>query len=91
MSTSRRQFLASTAALGAGALLPGAARAQGQAKPFRIDTHYHYFPPAYLEPLAAWGQRQGFGGLQGPQRDWSIQKALDEMDKHQIATGVLSI
>ncbi len=57
----------------------------------RIDTHYHYFPPAYLEPLAAWGQRVGFGGLRGPHRDWSIPRALDEMDRNGVATGVLSI
>jgi predicted TIM-barrel fold metal-dependent hydrolase len=61
------------------------------AKPHLIDTHCHYFPPAYLEPLAAWGQRVGFGGLRGPHRDWSIGRALDEMDGSGVATGVLSI
>ncbi|MBI3513277.1 MAG: amidohydrolase [Proteobacteria bacterium] len=61
------------------------------AAPHRIDTHFHYFPPAYLEPLAAWGQRVGFGGLRGPHRDWSIPKAIAEMDGNAIATAVLSI
>jgi predicted TIM-barrel fold metal-dependent hydrolase len=88
---SRRDFIGAAAALGAGALLPRLAAAETPAKPFRIDTHYHYFPPAYLEPLATWGQRTGFGGLQGPQRDWTIAKALDEMDRNLIATGVMSI
>ncbi len=90
-TASRRQFLGSAAALGAGALMPHAAMAQAPAKPWRVDTHYHFFPPAYLEPLTAWGQRTGFGGLQGPQRDWSIPKAIEELDKNKIATGVLSI
>jgi predicted TIM-barrel fold metal-dependent hydrolase len=88
---SRRQILTAAAALGAGALLPRVAAAQAPLPPYRIDTHYHYFPPAYLEPLAEWGRRSGFGGLQAPQRDWSIAKALDLMDRGRIATGVLSI
>ena len=61
------------------------------AAPHRIDTHFHYFPPAYLEPLAKWGERVGFGGLRGPHRDWSIPKAVAEMDNSGIATAVLSI
>jgi predicted TIM-barrel fold metal-dependent hydrolase len=88
---SRRRFIAAAGALGASALLPRAANAQAPQKPYRIDTHSHYFPPAYLEPLAEWGRRGGFGGLQAPQRDWSVAKALELMDKSQIATGVLSI
>src|SRR5271169_6276035 len=89
--TSRRGFIAAAGALGASALLPRAAAAQAPQKPYRIDTHYHFFPPAYLEPLAEWGRRSGFGGLQAPQRDWTIAKALDQMDRSAIATGVLSI
>jgi len=87
----RRQFLAAAAAAGASALLPYGAAAQAPQKPYRIDTHCHFFPPAYLEPLAEWGRRSGFGGLQAPQRDWSIAKALDVMDHSAVATGVLSI
>jgi predicted TIM-barrel fold metal-dependent hydrolase len=59
--------------------------------PYRIDTHHHFFPPAYLEPLAAWGKRVGFGGLLGPHRDWTVDKALAAMDRNAVATGVLSI
>src|SRR5271170_7956834 len=88
---SRRQLLAAAALVGASALLPRGAAAQAPPKPYRIDTHCHFFPPAYLEPLAEWGRRGGFGGLQPPQRDWTIAKALDVMDASAIATGVLSI
>ena len=59
--------------------------------PYRIDTHFHFFPPAYLEPLAQWGKRVGFGGLLGPHRDWTKDKALAAMDRNAVATGVLSI
>jgi predicted TIM-barrel fold metal-dependent hydrolase len=88
---SRRQIIAGAAALGASALLPRAAAAQAPQKPYRVDTHYHFFPPDYLEPLAEWGRRSGFTGLQGPQANWSVAKALEEMDRTQTATGVLSI
>src|SRR5258708_14351631 len=49
------------------------------------------FRRAFPGPLGAWGQRVGFGGLRGPPRDWSIPKALAEMDGSGIATAVLSI
>jgi 6-methylsalicylate decarboxylase len=91
---SRRQFLAAAASSGASALLPRGAASQAPPqpeKPYRIDTHCHFFPPAYLEPLAEWGRRGGFGGLQAPQRDWTIAKALDQMEQSAIATGILSI
>ena len=46
----RRTFLAGLAALGAGAVLPGcqttAATGAAGGKPFRIDVHHHFAPPA---------------------------------------------
>jgi predicted TIM-barrel fold metal-dependent hydrolase len=85
---SRRHLLGGAAALAAVGALPTRSFAQ---TPYRIDTHYHFFPPAYLEPLAEWGKRTGAGGLAPVQRDWSINRALDEMDRTATATGVLSI
>src|SRR5205085_7997931 len=91
-AASRRQVLGGLAALGASALLPGGeGRAQSAAASRRIDTHHHYFPPAYLEPLAAWGKRAGFGGLQAPQREWTIARDLEEMDRAGLAMAVLSV
>ncbi|HJT06172.1 MAG TPA: amidohydrolase family protein [Stellaceae bacterium] len=90
---SRRRVLAGLSALGASALLPGAAYAAAPAAPSgRIDTHHHFFPPKYLETLAAWNEREGIAkGLQPPQRDWSVAKALEDMDKNSVSTAVLSI
>src|SRR5258708_24232389 len=90
---SRREFLSGLTAVGASVLAGSGARAQTPpgTKPHRIDVHHHYFPPEYLEPLALWGQQQGFGGLQAPQRDWTIAKELDDMDRNGVATAVLSI
>ncbi|MGO8915104.1 MAG: amidohydrolase family protein [Stellaceae bacterium] len=87
-SSSRRQFLAALAALGATAALPADARAAGAGL---VDVHHHFFPPDYLAPLADWGKREGFGGLQPPQRDWSVASDLAEMDRTGTATAILSI
>jgi 6-methylsalicylate decarboxylase len=87
-SPSRRHVLAGLSALGANTMLPGIAAAQDAA---RIDVHHHFFPPQYLEPLAEWGRRAGFGGLQAPQREWSVARTVAEMDRTGTAGAVLSI
>ena len=84
---SRRSVLVSLAALGAGAALPALA-ADGA---HRVDVHHHFFPPDYLAPLADWGKREGFGGLQKPQQEWSIARDLEEMDRTGTATAILSV
>ncbi len=88
---SRRLVLAGLAASAAGAAWPGAtARAAAAAR--RVDVHHHFFPPAYLEPLAQWNKEQGVAdGLQAPQKAWSIEKAVEDMDRNDVATGILSI
>src|SRR5260370_7088843 len=88
--TSRRQVLAGLWARGASAMLPGGAAAQASAAA-RMDVHPHFFPPQSLEPLAEWGRHNGFGGLQAPQREWSIARAVAEMDRTGTAAAVLSI
>lgn len=92
---SRRQFLASLAAAGASVTLPlagAAAQMSSTPSPRRVDVHHHFFPPEYREPLAEWGKQQGVaGGLVAPQRDWSVARALEEMDRGEVATAVLSI
>ena len=51
---SRRTFLASAAAVGATALLPGE-DASAQAAPAKlIDTHHHFYPPVYMKAWLDW-------------------------------------
>ena len=58
----------------------------------RVDVHHHFFPPQYLEPLAEWNRREGVGqGLQASQKDWSVARAIEQMDRTRLATVVLSI
>lgn len=87
---SRRRVLTSLAAAGAAAALP-AGSLLAAASPRRVDVHHHFFPPEYLEPLAEWGKREGAGGLLPPQRDWSVARDLEELDRNGVATAVLSI
>ena len=51
----------------------------------RIDVHQHLLPPEFLAALdrhgmSAWGQFP-----------WSAEGAIATMDRHQIATGILSL
>lgn len=51
-SPSRRRFLTGAAAVGVAAMLPATSKAQGA--PTLIDTHCHFFPPAYQKLWLDW-------------------------------------
>ena len=82
-TTSRRAFLGSLAALGAGALFPGCATTEGAAEsPARIDVHHHIAFPEFLAQLKA--RKRGHA-------PWSVQRSLEDMDKSGIRTSVTSL
>ncbi len=64
----------------------------------RIDVHYHILPPRYVavEQVSEFIMRS-VGGVLGPAaarqilEGWTPAKALEELDRHGIATGVSSI
>ena len=80
----RRRVLAGLTALGAGALLPGCqtAATTTPGKPYRIDVHHHFAPPAYSSALR---------GLMQNHAKWSVQGTLEEMDKSGVATCFTSL
>src|SRR5262249_30657992 len=89
----RRDVIASAAAIGAGAaLLPNLARAQGAAPARRIDLHHHFFPPAFLD-----AQRNALARQNRPTTlgevvaNWSKAKTLEAMDRNRIATAMLTL
>ena len=88
---SRRQVMTSMAAFAATAIAAPAARAQTPAAPRIVDTHHHFFPPPYLEPLKAWSDKAGLAALWPAQQNWTVAKAIDDMDRNNVATAVLSI
>src|SRR5438046_2064022 len=88
---SRRQVITSMAVFAATAIAAPAAQAQTPATPRIVDTHHHFFPPPYLEPLKAWSDRAGLAALWPAQQNWTVAKAIEDMDRNNVATAMLSI
>src|SRR5689334_14468998 len=98
-NASRRRFLSGLGALAAAgaagglaacaATEPRTALASGAA-PAWIDTHHHYYPPAYQKAWLDWEDRRNIPHF--PQQvGWSVQRALADMDAAGVRTAVLSI
>ncbi len=86
---SRRRFLAGLGAVGAAAMLPAPA-AFGQAAAKLIDTHHHFYPPAYLKRQIEWEAAHKVPPYPGVP-DWTPGRAVELMDKNGISTAVLSL
>src|SRR4029077_15682545 len=85
----RREILAGLVALGAATLLPeGLSLAQTKSafstRTYRIDTHHHISSPGFIAAIAA--RKTG----QRPLIEWTPEKSLEEMDKANVATAVMS-
>lgn len=86
--TSRRHFLSGASALGAASLLPvRLARAQGIKV---IDTHHHFYPPAYQKAWLDWEDGRKLSHFSN-QVAWTREKAVEELDKNGVATAVISL
>ena len=86
---SRRGFIGGTAAPGlAGALFAKPSVAAPAAT--LIDTHHHFFPPAYQKAWLEWEEARKVPHFPS-QVAWSKSKAIEEMDEAGIRTAVLSI
>jgi 6-methylsalicylate decarboxylase len=59
--------------------------------PHIIDVHHHFVPDAYRNALIEAGDACPPPGFQGPLRNWSEAKALEELDKAGIASAMLSV
>lgn len=86
---SRRELLRTAAAIGAGSLLPATGliaqvtSSEPTAKAGRIDVHNHLTPPILLQTMSA----EELGGF----AKWTPEKALEEMEKAGVSTGITSI
>jgi hypothetical protein len=74
-SASRRRFLAGLGAVAAAAMLPAPA-ALGQAATKLIDTHHHFFPPAYLKRQMEWEGARRMPPYPGVP-DWTPARAIE--------------
>jgi predicted TIM-barrel fold metal-dependent hydrolase len=88
---SRRGVLTTMAAFAATTVTPTVGAAQALPAPAIIDTHHHFFPPEYLDPVAAWNDKAGVPGQTPIQRAWTANRAIDDMDRNGVAMAVLSI
>ncbi|MPZ58268.1 MAG: amidohydrolase family protein [Rhizobiales bacterium] len=86
---SRRQFLAGVGAVGAASIFPASALL-GQTAPKLIDTHHHYYPPAYLKIQADWESARKLRPYPGV-ADWTPARSVEQMDKNGVSTAVLSL
>jgi predicted TIM-barrel fold metal-dependent hydrolase len=88
---SRRQFLGTLSALGTGLILPNwtfaAKNARSRSQAGIIDVHRHFFPPEFIATaMEKYRPRE-----QAIVSEWTLQKAISDMDKNGIATAILSI
>jgi predicted TIM-barrel fold metal-dependent hydrolase len=86
---SRREFLAGLGAAGMATALAAPA-ARGEAAPALIDTHHHFYPPAYLKRWIEYDEARKVPPFPGV-REWTPARAIEQMDKHGVSTGVLSL
>ena len=49
----------------------------------RIDVHHHIAPPAYLDAVGP--------DINPPLKSWSLAKAIEDMDRGNVATAIVSI
>src|ERR1700728_2699275 len=87
---SRRQFLAGAAALGTTALLSEKEAPAQAAKTKLVDTHHHFYPPAYQKAWADWEDQRKIPHF-GTQMAWTKETDIEQMDKNGITTSVLSL
>jgi predicted TIM-barrel fold metal-dependent hydrolase len=78
----RRAFMRSTlASFGVAALQ----RVTPSIKPYRIDIHHHFGPPAWVEAV------KGRPLLQPANTTWTPEKSIEDMDRGSVAAAVVSI
>jgi predicted TIM-barrel fold metal-dependent hydrolase len=88
--SSRRHFLAAAAAVCAAAPF-AAQRPAGAADGSKlIDTHHHFYPPAYQKAWSDWEDQRKIPHL-GIQLAWSRDQDIEAMDKNGVTTSVLSL
>ncbi|MBI2318024.1 MAG: amidohydrolase, partial [Betaproteobacteria bacterium] len=84
-------FLQALGVLGAAAALPACtSMGSSGAAPRLIDTHHHFYPPEYQKAWLDWENARKLPHF-AQQVGWSVEKALAEMDKGGVRTGILSL
>ena len=87
MDVNRRELLLGLLAASGHAAFTSAAAAQGPApvRPYRIDVHHHFAPPAWVTAV------KGRPLLQPANTTWTPAKSLEDMDRGGVAAAMVSI
>jgi len=88
--SSRRQFLAAAATLGAATMFTAESRWASAQSSKLIDTHHHFYPPVYQKAWSDWEDQRKIPHL-GIQLAWSRDQDIEAMDKNGITTSILSL
>jgi predicted TIM-barrel fold metal-dependent hydrolase len=89
---SRREFLATAVAFGAGTMLAApAVLAQAPIAPKLIDVHHHIVPPFWFDEVKDRISAQGGGRIIPTWYGWSPQKAVEAMDRNGVQTAIISM
>lgn len=88
--SSRRQFLAAAATLGAATMFTAESRWASAQSSKLIDTHHHFYPPVYQKAWSDWEDQRKIPHL-GIQLAWSRDQDIETMDKNGITTSILSL
>lgn len=75
----------------AGALTSAFAQTSASAKRRLIDVHHHFVPPFYLSENRDRIAAGGGGAMHPAYSSWTPAQAIEAMDKHDVATAVLSL
>ena len=88
--SSRRDFLAGAAAACATVSFASCCHAAAGDGSKLIDTHHHFYPPAYQKAWADWEDQRKIPHL-GIQLAWSREQDIEAMDKNGVTTSILSL
>jgi 6-methylsalicylate decarboxylase len=88
--SSRRRVLRSLGALAAAGALPACTTLGQPAGRRIIDTHHHFYAPAYQQAWLDWEDKRKIPHF-AQQVGWSRAKALEDMDKAGVRTALLSL
>ena len=55
-----------------------------------VDTHFHFYPPAYQKAWMDWEDSRKVPHFT-TQVAWTREKAVEQLDKNGVTTGVLSL
>jgi predicted TIM-barrel fold metal-dependent hydrolase len=87
--SSRRQFLAGLGAVGAASMLPAPA-VRAQSARTVIDTHHHYYPPAYKKRWEDYETARKIPAFPAA-KAWTPAKSIEVMDQAGVRTAVVSL